>query len=558
MLVWAIILFWSSSNYALYGQLSDEEVSARIAFYDGITQKLLRNKSEALMYFERAVALNPKLDAGWYNVGDVLVSMGRVASALAPAKKAFSLDPENYWYGMMVLRIESDMGRTKDALVTAKLMAKEFPYPSVFFVLAEKQEAAGKWKESLRILDKLQNMGVEVETIDEQRLSIYSRNLRGRTLERALQKEIRVSASKDIYWLALSEMYHRQGRFSLALSTLKELEEWNPQHPRVHLIMSHVYRALNQPGEAMSAIIKAFENPEADPENKIQVLGYLVQQALSDSQWRSDAFKLTLILLKMFPNDANVHQMYGDLLMEEGKKSEALLSYLKVLSLGGRSFEMYRQLMLLSSELYDYNQLISIAKEATELYPNHPIPFIFLGEGYLRKQEYSLAQSAFLDGSTQLVSSDQPNYLSCQLGLAESYAGLLEFEEAEKIYEKLQGDMYKRSRVDHAYARYLCMYRNDCEKTLDLLSGIPEIQKSNSEVLFTLGLAQFKLLRHEEAITTLERCLKSGGNRFEMFLLLGEVKYAIGDKMGAHKIWNESLNLPNSNRYLIDQKLNLP
>src|SRR5450759_3393782 len=71
-------------------------------YVEAIKQKLLGNNGDALKYFELCIKINPKSDASYYEMAQIVSAGGDGINAKHYLLKALSIDEQNFWYLMML------------------------------------------------------------------------------------------------------------------------------------------------------------------------------------------------------------------------------------------------------------------------------------------------------------------------------------------------------------------------------------------------------------------------------------------------------------------------
>ncbi len=96
-------------------------------FVEAIKQKLLGNAGDALNYFEQSVKINPLCDAAYYEMAQIVIANGDLNTGKRYAKKALSMDKENYWYLMMLAGIYYQDHNIDSTIVCYQEAVKYFP-----------------------------------------------------------------------------------------------------------------------------------------------------------------------------------------------------------------------------------------------------------------------------------------------------------------------------------------------------------------------------------------------------------------------------------------------
>ncbi len=85
------------------------------------------NGGEALKYLEHCAKINPKSDAVYYQMAQIVISGGDTKNGKKYAKKALELDPGNIWYIMMLAGIYYQEQNLDSAIIYYEKAIKYYP-----------------------------------------------------------------------------------------------------------------------------------------------------------------------------------------------------------------------------------------------------------------------------------------------------------------------------------------------------------------------------------------------------------------------------------------------
>ena len=96
-------------------------------YVEALKQKLMGNGGDALKYLEQCVQINPKSDAAYYEMAQIVVANGDINNGKKYALKAFSLDDHNLWYMMMLSGMYYQENNLDSAIIYYEKAVKIFP-----------------------------------------------------------------------------------------------------------------------------------------------------------------------------------------------------------------------------------------------------------------------------------------------------------------------------------------------------------------------------------------------------------------------------------------------
>src|ERR1035437_9331204 len=96
-------------------------------YVEALKQKLMGNNGDALKYLEQCVKINPKSDAAYYQMAQIVIANGDNKNGKQYVSKALSIDQENIWYLTMVQRLNYKKKIINSNIIFYKKVVKFFP-----------------------------------------------------------------------------------------------------------------------------------------------------------------------------------------------------------------------------------------------------------------------------------------------------------------------------------------------------------------------------------------------------------------------------------------------
>ena len=98
--------------------MGNDSAAFSYIYVEGIRQKLLGNLGEALQYFEQCLVLNPESDATYYQMAQIVLGNGDLATGKKYVRMASEIQPENLWYSMLLSSIYHREGNLDSAIIS--------------------------------------------------------------------------------------------------------------------------------------------------------------------------------------------------------------------------------------------------------------------------------------------------------------------------------------------------------------------------------------------------------------------------------------------------------
>lgn len=517
------------------------ETELKMEFLKANREKILGNGEEALRLFRRCLMLNPNHAASLYEAGRIEYYLGQSLVAIAHMEKAVAIDPENKWYKLELAEMYTASGQYTKAAALYEALSIQFKYNPEW----KRQEAlmyvaAGEYKTALKKYSEFEDFFGVSEEVSIQKQKIY---LEQNDLKKAIEemKKLILSFPEESKYLAiLAELYKKDKNDEAAIATFKELEKKSPNNPYVQLSLSEYYAGVGRIEESYNSLKKAFENTELDIDTKIRYLLKYYAISGGDTTLQKQAEELNMIVIAVHPDDPKSHAMLGDFLYRDGKLEEARVSYIKALDLDKSRFAIWNQLMIIDSELEDFEAMIAHAHEAIELFPNQALFYYFKSIAHIQKEEY---EKAIYELETGLPMAILNKDLSIQFhsSLGDSYHFSEQYEKSNASYEAaLELDPHNFYVLNN-YSYFLSLRKEQLEKAEKMSKKCVLANPDSPTYLDTHAWVLYQSGKYEEAKKYLDLAIThGGGSSGEILEHYGDVLYRLGEKDEALKYWQQA------------------
>jgi tetratricopeptide (TPR) repeat protein len=79
-----------------------DSAASEYVYIEAMKQKLLGNGGDAIKLFEQCLKSDPANDAAYFQISQILIGSGDINNGKKYGLKAFNLNPENFWYTIML------------------------------------------------------------------------------------------------------------------------------------------------------------------------------------------------------------------------------------------------------------------------------------------------------------------------------------------------------------------------------------------------------------------------------------------------------------------------
>lgn len=538
---------------------------AEFYFTEGEKFFILEDYAKALVYYQRAADINPDNGTIRYKIAEVLSKSEKqedLLKASVSIEQAIKLDSENKYFYLLAASIYNGLGRFDKAARAYESMMDEVKGTEEYlYELAAVYQYAAQPGEALKAYDRAEKVfGVnEISSVQKIKLLIET----GKKSEAIAEGEKLMKAFPDEgrYVMAFTEILSNNGMREDAIRYLEAFVDAHPDSGGVKMLLAGFYRDMGLEEKARPFLLSLFENPDVDLSSKLIVLGaYNAElhdnrtKKVSDPDKEAFATQLYQKLKSVYPADPSVHIIGGDLYLSTGKNREAQAEYRNAVESGAAvTFEVYENLLFLEVKLEQWDQVISHAEEALEIYPNQSMIHYFNGFAHLRKRQYPEA-IASLEQARRLASSNAALLGEINSQLGEAYNASREYTKSDKAYEDALSFNPNNAVVLNNYSYYLALRKENLEKAEKMSATLIKNHPENPIFLDTYAWVLFTREKYKEAKKVIERAITTGKATATHFEHYGDILYKLGDIDGAVRQWEKARGL-NANSETLNKKI---
>ena len=412
-------------------QYTSAELKTDGIFLDASTQKNLGNLDKAVELYDQVISINPNYASAYFDKANVMFQKKEVQKAIELTQKAISLQPQNIWYHLQLAEIYINIQDYENAALTIEKIIEIEPdnidyYQQLAQIYNQKQDQANM----LRTFDRIEQKWGQSEEITMFKFRYFMDKKDYDRAEKEINKLQTASPSQKSYLAILAEINMNKQNYPKALEYYQKIEQ-------------NYYLVQNDRQKVYHYITKAIENQDLDYQTKIQVLIAIYGKTVdSDQEEFKRFFTLLETLSIQYPEEKVVWELLSTGYMQKKEFEQAVKSIKKAIEIGNNpkskqpnNFELYQNLLFAESTLNQTDTLIADATKTIELFPEQPLPYLFLGINYLLKQEYENAQKN-LENGLMLVVENKALLEDFYSNLAEAAYKLNQTEKAFEYFDK--------------------------------------------------------------------------------------------------------------------------
>jgi tetratricopeptide (TPR) repeat protein len=428
------------------------------------------------------------------------------------------------------------------------------------YEVAAVYQYAGKPELAIKAYDRAEGVFGVNEVSSLQKLKLYLDAGKNNEGLAEGDKLLKAFPAEERYVMALTEIISKKGLRDQAIKYLESFVAKNADSGNAKMLLAGYYRDTGQEAKARPLLMDLFGDTNVDLSSKLIVLGaYNTELSQHKTNNTTDpdkeAFALELYekLKTVYPAEASVHIVGGDLYLSTGKNRQAQYEYSQAIETGAVNFEVYENLLYLETQLEQWDRVIAHADDALEIFPNQSMIHYFNGFAHLRKRQYEEAIASF-EQAKRLSASKPGLMLEINSLLGEAYNATREYPKSDKAFDEALAANPNNEAVLNNYSYYLALRKENLEKAEKMSSLLIKNHPENATFLDTYGWVLFTREKYKDAKKIMERAIGTGKATATHFEHYGDILYKLGDIDGAVRQWQKARGM-NANSETLNKKI---
>ncbi|UFH56060.1 tetratricopeptide repeat protein [Spirosoma sp. KNUC1025] len=520
-------------------------MEAETQFTEGMRYLMTDEPTKAIPQFAKVLQKDPNNSAAQYATANALLKTGKIAEAIPFATKAYSLDNQNKFYSLLLAELYVKQKRYSEAEALYEKLLKKGPENAEYgvelaaiYLFNEKPDKA---LEAYNMVER--ELGLN-EEITRQKQRIY---LKQNKIDKAIEEAEKLVASEPgdpDYLLEGAELLIANDRVDQAITWVDRALKLNADSPQAHVLLADIYRKKGDMDRVTKELNQVLANPNLEAGMKARILSSYVGMTGESPAAQKDALSMAQNLAKTSPNDPKTQVMLADLLMQQGKKTEARDAYAKASRLDGSIYEVWGALLQLDGELNQIDSLLAHSEQALEVFPTQGLFWYSNGIANLFKRKYQQAVDALEESKKLLISSSNTELkrgIDAQLG--DAYNGLGDYTKSDEAYEAVLKVDPINDHVLNNYSYFLSLRKANLPRALQLAQKLVERNPTNATYLDTYAWVLYVSKDYAKAKQYLEKALADPANVSGTIIEhYGDVLYQLGQTDKALEQWKQAKN----------------
>lgn len=525
-------------------------------FYEGLNLKTAGKFDAAFDAFNHCLAIDSTAAPVLYELSSFYIQLNRPEKAVDMLKRAVANSADNFTYRMALATISRNLGMYGEAADEYEKLLKAYPgKPELNYYLAEALTQEGEIGQAIDAYNALESSIGMNEALSMQKYKLYN------SLEQsdAAFKEIEKLAAKypmeARYQIILGDLHLEKNDTIKARAYYDKAHEIDPANPYYIVSMANYYEATGNKDAAEEQIRTALVNEKLDVDTKVGILSRYILKLQQTQKDTDSANALFQTLLEQHPEDTELKQMYGSLLLSQGKTDEARFQFQLITEMEPENAGAWQQLLNMSLKAEDIPEVIRICTKCQELFPDAPEYYFYLGIAYYQQEKYQEALNTYYAG-IDIIPAENPRLKSDFYGqIGDIYYQMKQMDQTYKAYDEALKYNDNNIVVLNNYAYFLSLDKKDLKKAERMSAQCIKLEPDNATYLDTYAWIFFVQGNYTLAKIYIESALEKDKTKSaELVDHYGDILYMTGDKDKAVEQWKKARELGKESEVL-DRKI---
>ena len=555
-----ILVFTVFTNVSAQKTISDKKpkglshnqrIQNTALFIDGLREKHLGNPDKAAGLFAQCYLNDKKNDAALFEMAMLNFQNHKMDDALTLAKEAVKLKPENQWYQLLLARIYAEQKDFGSAIKVYKKLSEKNPgSPDLLFEMADLAVQGEKYDDAIAIYNQIEKtQGIQPE-LSIKKEKIYEKQGKSDKAINELKKLIEEYPGESQYKGMLADFYMEKNMPDKAYELYQEILKADPNDIYVHLSLADYYASQNNPEKSIEELRQSMGSKNIDVDTKVRLLMSLLNLGNRNKNYKKVLPELGKIFTETNPDEPKSFSIYGDILSDADRFSEARDAYRKVTTMDSSKFVIWQQLILLDYGLQDSASLAKESEKAMNLFPEQPEPYYYYAISQMNNGNINNAISA-LNNCKNVLVKDNNLLLKVLTLLGDCYHTVKKYDLCYESYEKAlkidPNDLY----ILNNYSYFLAEKSTNLDRAQELAERMISKSMDDFQRLDTYAWVCFRKKDYEKAKTWIEKAIQNGGDKDAVIMEhYGDILFYNGDTDKAVEMWNKALGLGSKSELL--------
>ena len=289
-------------------------------FYEGLNLKTAGKFDAAYDAFNHCLAIDSTASAVLYELSSFYAQLNRPEKSLEMLRRAVAYSSDNFTYRLALATMSRNLGMFGEAAEEYEKLVKDYPgKPELNYYLADALTQEGEIGKAIDAYDALESSIGMNEALSMQKYKLYNALEQTENAFKEVEKLADKFPMESRYQIILGDLHLEKNDTVKALKYYQKAHEIDPGSPYYIVSMANYYEAVGNKDAAETQIRNALVNEKLDVDTKVGILSRYILKLQQTKKGTESANALFLTLLEQHPEDIDLKQMYGSLLITQGK-----------------------------------------------------------------------------------------------------------------------------------------------------------------------------------------------------------------------------------------------
>lgn len=525
------------------GRPSQQQVNIEKKIIDGKKYQLLGDLEKAENIFRSIIVEDVNNTAAYYELSRTLAAKAALQDALVYIRKAIRLEPDNEWYLLMEADIHEKINDLYSAIDIYERLILLRPDRSHYYEnLIGLCKKTGENEKLLTVLDKYEEITGINESITRTRFEAL--DVLGRTNEAlaAIHRLTEIFPNNIEYKFLAASYCKTKGMDDKAAVYYKQILAIDPADSRARLAMAGTEKQEGDDISYLKSITPIITNPSLKIDIKLQeLIPYVLEFSEKKDKGLGQALlDVTDQLIATHPKDAKSYAIRGDILSIFGRKDEAIQSYKTSTSLSGNIYVVWEQLIRLLIETYRYDEVITQANRAMDIFPNQAYIYYAVGYASYKQKDFDEALD-MLNQALIMTGKNIQQRISVYNVLGMVYDELGQPDKSVEAFETALSINPRSAETLSQYSLVLSRRIEQSEKAIAMAEKV--LSEGNQSAIVHQWIAEvfYNQKKYAKANQSIQVAINEGTDAYG-YNLAGDILIAIGETDKALDMWQKAIN----------------
>jgi tetratricopeptide (TPR) repeat protein len=504
------------------------------------------NSDKAAALYREAIRTDPKCDACYYELANILILEGKEDEAKKNAEIAYSLDPKNTWFAMLYGHLCFQLKEfDKAQALFRQTLRNHANRQEIWFNLASIYEEQGFFSEALGILD---TMIIRFGENDDISYRLFNISMDLKNYDKAIaeiKKLVTHYPHDPRFATLLADAYYEMGEDSLAVNAYNNAIEANGSFAPALLGKAESFRKNGQFSMYFKSLQQYVANKTITPEAKNEYLNLILKIPSFAEYFKSNIDTLFAILSIVHPVSIDLKFLQARYFVTTQRFEPALSLFGQLTDMDDNNKEAWIGLLSLEYSMKMFGQLEQSSQKAITSNPGYADFYMYMALS-LMPQDKMKEAIAILERSIVKAKCDSAYMDNVFSFLGDMYFNINKAKKAFAYYDKALKNNPENATVLNNYAYYLCLTNSkNLDKAYTMSKKAIELESSNSSFLDTYAYILYLQGKYTEAKTIFRRALAFGGGESAVVLEhYADTLNKLGERTTAEIYWSQALDKP--------------